>query len=359
MKYIDEFRDAALAQQLIKRIRYLSAGRNIRLMEICGSHTVAIYKAGIRTLFPQIDLVSGPGCPVCVTSTADLDRAVKLAQSPDTILATFGDMIRVPGSTSSLQKEMSQGADIRVVYSSFDSLTLARDNPDKRVVFLAIGFETTAPAIAATILAADKHGVDNFAILCLHKLVPPAMRALLEGDQVHLDAFICPGHVSTIIGSKPYDFIAQQYHLPAVIAGFEPIDILQTLHMILSQICENQSIVEIQYSRIVKPEGNPLAIQMLQEVFQPSDAQWRGLGLIPESGLTLREQFKRYDAARYYDVSIEECLDPSGCECGHILKGLKKPSECPLFKTVCSPSRPVGPCMVSSEGSCAAAYKYG
>jgi len=268
-------------------------------------------------------------------------------------------MIRVPGSTSSLQKEMSRGADIRVVYSSFDSLTLARDNPDKRVVFLAIGFETTAPAIAATILAADKQGFDNFAILCLHKLVPPAMRALLEGDQVHLDAFICPGHVSTIIGSKPYDFIAQQYHLPAVIAGFEPIDILQTLYMILSQICENQSIVEIQYSRIVKPEGNPLAIQMLQEVFQPSEAQWRGLGLIPESGLTLRGQFKRYDAARYYDLSIEEGRDPSGCECGHILKGLKKPSECPLFKTVCSPSRPVGPCMVSSEGSCAAAYKYG
>lgn len=358
MKYLDEFRDSALARQLIEKVRHLNISQKVRLMEICGSHTVAIYKAGIRNLFPQIDLISGPGCPVCVTSTTDVDRAIKLAQSPDTILTTFGDMIRVPGSKSSLQKEISQGASVQIVYSSFDSLKIAHDHPHKRVVFLAVGFETTAPTTAATILEASKQGLKNFAILCLHKLVPPAMKALLEGEQVRLDGFICPGHVSIIIGSRPYEFIARQYHLPAVITGFEPIDILQSLSMILSQLDQKRAAVEIQYSRAVKPEGNPLALQKLEEVFQPSPGQWRGLGLIPDSGLSLRDQFKKYDAAQYYDLSLEESPEPGGCDCGNVLKGLKKPTECLLFKKVCHPSHPVGPCMVSSEGSCAAAYKY-
>jgi hydrogenase expression/formation protein HypD len=359
MKYVDEFRDAGIAQELINRIRRFKLNRKVRFMEVCGSHTVAIYKAGIRNLVPHIDLISGPGCPVCVTSTVDIDRTIQLTRMPDTILTTFGDMIRVPGSSSSLQNEISQGAEVRVVYSSFDALKIARKNPAKRVIFLAVGFETTSPTIAATILQAEKDGLENFSILSYHKLIPPAMKALLAGEQVHIDGFICPGHVSVIIGSKPYEFIPQQYHLPAVITGFEPVDILQALLVLMTQIAEKRPAVEIPYSRVVKPEGNPLAIIKLYEVFQPSDANWRGLGIIPDSGLRLRQEFEKYDATRYYDLSVAENPDPPGCECGNILKGLKKPSECPLFASVCNPRHPIGPCMVSSEGSCAAAYKYG
>jgi len=359
MKYLDEFRDPVIAQQLINRIQQLSAGRKVRFMEVCGSHTVAIYKSGIRGLFPNIDLISGPGCPVCVTSTADIDRTIKLSRMSDTIVTTFGDMVRVPGSRTSLQKEISQGADVRVVYSSFDSLKIARENPAKQVVFLAVGFETTAPTIAATVLQAEREGLENFAILCFHKLVPPAMKALLAGDKVLIDGFICPGHVSIIIGSKPYEFIAEQYHLPSVITGFEPVDILQALYLMITQISEKRADVEIPYSRAVKPEGNPLAMQKLHAVFQPEDAEWRGLGIIPESGLRLRERFQKYDAAQCCDLSVPQNPDPPGCECGNILKGLKNPTDCPLFKRVCNPHHPVGPCMVSTEGSCAATYKYG
>ncbi|MEW6380786.1 MAG: hydrogenase formation protein HypD [bacterium] len=361
MKYLDEFRDSVIAGQLIEKIRHLSAGvnRKLRFMEVCGSHTVAIYKAGIRGFFPDIDLISGPGCPVCVTSTRDIDRAVKLAGMPDTIVTTFGDMIRVPGSISSLQKKISQGADVRIVYSPLDALRVARENPAKRVVFLAVGFETTAPAIAATVLQAARENCGNFSVLSYHKVIPPAMKALLAGEEVLIDGFICPGHVSAIIGSKPYEFISTEYHLPAVITGFEPVDILQALYLMMVQIRENRPAVEVPYSRVVKPEGNPLAVRKLQEVFQPADAQWRGLGVIPESGLVLREQFVRYDAMRQFDLSVEEKPDPPGCECGLILKGLKKPADCPLFGRACHPRHPVGPCMVSTEGSCAAAYKYG
>lgn len=384
MKYFDEYRDAAIAQQLIERIRQLSADRSsanrsndnrlsadrssanklrdnrkVRFMEVCGSHTVAIYKAGIKGLFPDIDLISGPGCPVCVTSTRDVDRTILLARCPGTIVTTFGDMIRVPGSDSSLQKEISQGADVRIVYSPPDALRIARENPTKRVVFLAVGFETTAPTIAATILQADKEGCENFFIISYHKVIPPAMRILLAGEEVHIDGFICPGHVSIIIGAKPYEFIPQEYHLPAVITGFEPLDILQALYMLMLQIKEDRPCVEIQYSRVVKPEGNPLAVQKLYDVFQPADAEWRGLGVIQGSGLALRKQFEKYDAMRQFDLSVEEKPEPPGCQCGFILKGLKKPVECPLFGRSCNPQHPVGPCMVSAEGSCAAAYKYG
>ncbi|MEW5802985.1 MAG: hydrogenase formation protein HypD [bacterium] len=359
MKYLDEFRDAAIARQLIERIRHLSADRKVRFMEVCGSHTVAIYKAGIKGFFPDIDLISGPGCPVCVTSTRDIDRIIRLTGMPDTVVTTFGDMIRVPGSCSSLQKEISQGADVRIVYSPADALAVARENPKKRVVFLAVGFETTAPTIAAAVLQAQKEGQENFSILSHHKVIPPAMRALLEGEEVRIDGFICPGHVSIVIGAKPYEFIASEYHLPAVITGFEPVDILQALHMLMMQIKGNRPAVEIQYSRVVKPEGNPLAVQKMEEVFEPSDADWRGLGVIPKSGLAVRKQFERFDAMRQFDLSVEEKPDPPGCQCGLILKGLKKPTECPLFGRSCNPHNPVGPCMVSAEGSCAAAYKYG
>ncbi len=358
MKYLDEYRDPALAKQLIAQIRKLNKGRKIRLMEVCGSHTVAIYKAGIRDLFPNIDLISGPGCPVCVTSTGDIDRVIKLTTMPDSILTTFGDMVKVPGSNSSLQQQISRGADVRLVYSSFDSLQIAKDNPNKRIIFLAVGFETTAPTIAATVLEAKKEGIENFYILCFHKLVPPAMKALLEGEQIHIDGFICPGHVSVIIGSKPYEFIPKEYKLPAVITGFESIDILQALLVILTRINENHPAVEIPYSRVVKPEGNPLAMKRMQEVFQPCEATWRGLGVIPDSGLKLRIKFMHYDAHQNYDLSVEEKPEPAGCECGNILKGIKRPTDCPLFKKICNPQHPVGPCMVSTEGSCAAAYKY-
>jgi hydrogenase expression/formation protein HypD len=359
MKYLDEFRDAALARQIIERIQKLSANLSLRFMEVCGSHTVAIYKAGIKGFFPGLDLISGPGCPVCVTSTRDIDRVIHLARTPDTIVTTFGDMIRVPGSYSSLQKEISQGAEVRIVYSPLDSLRIARENPARRVVFLAVGFETTAPAIAATILQAEREGHENFSILSYHKVIPPAMRALLAGEEVRIDGFICPGHVSTIIGARPYQFIPEEYHLPAVITGFEPLDILQALLMLVVQIREKRPCVEIQYSRVVKPEGNPLAVQKLKEVFQPADAEWRGLGVIPDSGLILRQQFEKYDATCQFDLSVEVKPDPPGCQCGLILKGLKKPAECPLFDRICNPQHPVGPCMVSAEGSCAAAYKYG
>ena len=403
MKYFDEYRDAAIAQQLIERIRQLSTNwvdanrqlcanrvndnqssdskldrssdnqssdskltdtklsdnRKVRFMEVCGSHTVAIYKAGIKGLFPDIDLISGPGCPVCVTSTRDVDRTILLARCPGMIVTTFGDMIRVPGSSSSLQKEISEGADVRMVYSPPDALRIARENPTKKVVFLAVGFETTAPTIAATILQAEKEGCENFSIISYHKVIPPAMRILLAGEEVRIDGFICPGHVSIIIGAKPYEFIPQEYHLPAVITGFEPLDILQALYMLLVQIEENRPCVENQYSRVVKPEGNPLAVQKLYEVFQPADAEWRGLGVIPGSGLALRKRFEKYDAMRQFDLSVEEKPEPPGCQCGLILKGLKKPVECPLFARSCNPQHPVGPCMVSAEGSCAAAYKYG
>jgi len=361
MKYLDEYRDPAMAHDLIERIKDLSASinRKTRFMEVCGSHTVAIYKAGIKSLFPNLDLISGPGCPVCVTSSRDIDQIIRLAELPGIIVATFGDMIRVPGTTSSLQEEISRGAKVSVVYSPLDALEIARENQAKKVVFLAVGFETTAPTIAATILQAEREGVRNFSILSYHKLIPPAMKALLAEGEVRIDGFLCPGHVSAIIGSTPYEFIPKEYHLPAVIAGFEPLDILQALFMLLMQIKGNRPAVEIQYSRVVRPEGNPGAMKKLWQVFQPADATWRGLGVIPESGLVLRQEFAHYDASRQFDLSVEERADPPGCQCGQVLKGLQRPTDCPLFGRVCNPQQPVGPCMVSAEGSCAAAYKYG
>lgn len=359
MKFIDEYRDPALARKLLEEIRRCSV-RNITLMEVCGSHTVAIHRSGIKNLLPgNIRLVSGPGCPVCVTSQADIDRALSIAGAPGVIFTTFGDMMRVPGSASSLQDKKAAGADVRIVYSPADALQIAADNPDREVVFFAAGFETTAPAVAATVLRARRSGCGNFSIFSVHKLIPPAMKALLSMEDVSIDGFIAPGHVSVIIGSAAYEFIPAEYGKPAVVTGFEPIDLLQGILMLVKQLEEGRAGVEIQYSRGVDREGNPKAVDLMKEVFVARDAWWRGLGCIPGSGLAVGSRMESYDAGGLVGGSYEDNdLDLPGCSCSDVLKGSIEPDECPLFGSTCVPESPVGPCMVSSEGSCAAYYRY-
>jgi hydrogenase expression/formation protein HypD len=358
MKYLTEYRDGSLASKMADRIKEIST-KPARFMEICGTHTVAIFKHGIREVVPDnIDLISGPGCPVCVTATRDIDKAIKLARIPDVIVTTFGDMVRVPGSESSLQKEKGRGADVRMVYSTMDSLQIAQHNPDKEVVFLGVGFETTAPTIAAAVLAAEAQGTENFSVLSSHKLLPPAMDALLSGEDLDVSGFMCPGHVSTIIGTAAYEAVAAQYHTPCVVMGFEPLDILQGVYMLVSQIEEGEARVEIQYRRAVAPEGNRNALKTMNRVFEPCDAPWRGLGVIPKSGLSFRDSYRAFDAEALFDLNVPDSPEPPGCKCGDILRGVKKPVECKLFRNFCTPENPVGPCMVSSEGTCAAYYKY-
>jgi hydrogenase expression/formation protein HypD len=357
MKYLDEYRDPEVARALVARIKEESK-RPIRLMEICGTHTVAIFRSGIRKLLPgTIALVSGPGCPVCVTSTTEIDRAIKLA-SQDCIVTTFGDLIRVPGSKTSLGQEKAGGADVRIVYSSFEALKLAAANPSRKVVFLAVGFETTAPTVAATLMEAKRRGVENFSIFAAHKIVPPALAALLSSGEIKLDGFICPGHVTSIIGTEPYEAVVKGYGTPCVVCGFEPVDILQTILRLVEMIESGKPAVEISYRRGVTAQGNPKALAAMWEVFEPADAEWRGLGVIPGSGLALREPYQQFDAARRFDLSVPPAQDPTGCACGDILRGVKSPPECPLFRKRCHPRNPVGPCMVSTEGTCAAYYKY-
>jgi hydrogenase expression/formation protein HypD len=358
LKYLDEFRDRRLAEALVRRIARISSGR-LNLMEVCGTHTVTILRNGIKQLLAdEINLISGPGCPVCVTSAQDLDKAIAMAGHQGVILASFGDMMNVPGTLSSLQKERAEGRDIRVVYSAMDAVKVAKANPDKKVILLAIGFETTAPTIASSILEAHTQGLENFLIFCIHKLIPPAMKALLEMGEINIDGFICPGHVSAIIGSRPYQFIAQDYGIPCVITGFEPLDVLQAVYMLILQRREGRHEVEIQYSRVVREEGNPTASKLLGEVFEVCDGHWRGLGMIPGSGLKLRGKYEGFDALKTLDLEIEDSREPQGCICGEILRGIKEPFECTLFGEGCNPEDPVGPCMVSSEGACAAYYKY-
>jgi len=358
MKYLSEYRDGSLASKMADRIRAISK-KPARFMEICGTHTVAIFKSGIREVLPEhIGLVSGPGCPVCVTATRDIDKAVKVARIPDVIVTTFGDMIRVPGSESSLRKEKSLGADVRMVYSTMDALEVARQNPRKKVVFLGIGFETTAPTIAAAVVLAEAEGINNFSVLSSHKLLPPALDALLSGGEVDVSGFICPGHVSTVIGTAPYEVVVAQYRTPCVVVGFEPVDILQGIYMLVSQIEAGEAKVEIQYRRAVAPEGNQNALKTLSRVFEPCDAPWRGLGVIPKSGLALREAYRAFDAEALFDVDVPDSPEPPGCKCGDVLRGVMTPVECKLFRNVCNPENPIGPCMVSSEGTCAAYYKY-
>jgi hydrogenase expression/formation protein HypD len=328
-------------------------------MEVCGTHTVTIFRNGIRELLPDhITLVSGPGCPVCVTSIEGIDRAIALAQQGEISIATFGDLLRVPGSETSLLRQRGEGADIRVVYSAYDALHLAQQNRDRQVVFLGVGFETTAPTIAAVIQRAKEARTDNFTVLSIHKVLPPALKTLVQSPELKIDGFICPGHVTTIIGTEPYMAIAHDFHVPCVVAGFEPLDVLQAIGLLVRQIEHGESKVEIQYRRAVSPGGNPRARAMMEAVFEVCDSTWRGFGLLPGSGLRVAASYGDYDAERRFDFPPLEGKEPSGCICGDILRGLKEPPDCSLFREVCTPDTPVGACMVSSEGTCAAYYKY-
>jgi len=359
LRYVQEFRDRATAQGLAQAIKR-TADRPVNLMEVCGTHTVSVFRHGIRGLLPPpVSLLSGPGCPVCVTTNADIDKAIALAQEPGMILATFGDMMKVPGSYQSLQQAKADGCDVRVVYSPRDAVRLATAHRERPLVFFAVGFETTAPTIAASVLEAESLGLDNFFAFSVHKLVPPAMRALLDSEEVRVDGFICPGHVSVVIGSQPYEFIAREYGIPCVISGFEPVDILQGIEMLLRQIAVGRAEVETQYSRGVRPEGNPLALEAMYRVFREADACWRGLGIIPASGLKLRPEYARFDAEVAFAIRPPPTKEHKGCICGEILRGVKTPPECPIFGSACTPESPVGPCMVSAEGTCAGWYQYG
>lgn len=359
MKYVDEFRNKEICQSLAKEISEIADGRDATLMEVCGTHTMAISRYGIKSLLPpNIRLLSGPGCPVCVTPNSDIDRAIAYSKKNGTGIATFGDMVKVPGSSSSLSKEKSIGRDVRVVYSSTDAVRLALENPEKRVIFLGVGFETTAPTVAAYIKDAKDRGLKNYFVLSMHKLIPPALKALLDSKEVRIDGFILPGHVSTITGTRVYEFIPQEYGVCCVVAGFEPVDVLQAILMLVRQVRDKRPGVENQYTRSVKEEGNPKAKLLLKEVFEPSNSEWRGLGVIPESGLKIKEEYADFDAERNIPVKIEKSRENPKCICGEVLRGVKSPLDCSLFKRVCTPQSPVGPCMVSSEGTCSAYYKY-
>ena len=359
MKFIDEYQDDKLVKGLVHKIAKHST-KPIRLMEFCGGHTHAILRCGIRQLVPKtVELRSGPGCPVCVTATADLDKAIDLAHLPDVIITTFGDMIRVPGSYSSLQQAKAEGADVRIVYSTMDAVEIAQANPEKSVIFIGIGFETTAPTIAASILTAQQEKIENFYVLSLNKLTPPVMKALLDSGEVKIDGIVCPGHVSVIIGSHPYEFIPKNYGVACVISGFEPLDILLCVDKLVEQIENGEPKVEIAYPRGVKPEGNTKAWQLMEDVFEISEANWRGVGIVPQSGLKFRGKYEQFDADKAFSVSPKPPREPKGCRCGDIIRGAATPLECKLFRKVCTPESPVGPCMVSSEGACAAYYQYG
>ncbi|MFO8235829.1 MAG: hydrogenase formation protein HypD [Bacteroidales bacterium] len=357
MKYIDEYRSKELVDQLLHEIHALARGK-YTLMEVCGSHTMAIHRFGLPSVLPSnIRLVSGPGCPVCVTGKRFINMAIAYTNKPDTIVATYGDLLRVPGSSFSLEKAKAEGGDVRIVYSPLDALNIAKSNAEKNVVFPAIGFETTAPGTAVAIDQAVKEGVENFYVLCGHKIMPPAMNAIVE-EGVKIDGYICPGHVSTITGEDIYKHIPVNYGIPCVIAGFEPVDILYTILMIIKQIENNNPAVEIQYKRAVKPEGNRKALDYMHKVFITRDDYWRGLGIIEKSGLRIRENYKSIDAEEVMPVRVQAEEKDQGCICGEILKGLKNPLDCKLFENQCTPINPVGACMVSSEGACQAYYKY-
>lgn len=361
MKYLAEFRQKEPVRGLIKRIQELTADikRKISLMEVCGTHTTAVFRYGIKELLPEkLHLLAGPGCPVCVTSNNYIDKAIAYAHQDKVILVTFGDMMKVPGSKSSLAQEASQGAQTRVVYSSLEALEIARRNPDHRVIFLGIGFETTAPTVAASILTASRERIANYMVLCGHKIMPPVMRSLVENHQVRINGFLCPGHVSAITGSKIYEFLAQEYHIPCVVAGFEPLDILESIRLLLKQIKSGQAQVENEYRRAVTYEGNLKAQQLMDKVFIKQSTSWRGIGQIPQSGLKIRKDYALFDVEARFPIQVKKGKDYPGCICGDILRGLKTPLDCSLFARVCIPSYPLGACMVSSEGTCATYYKY-
>ncbi|MHB8105291.1 MAG: hydrogenase formation protein HypD [Dehalococcoidales bacterium] len=359
MKYVEEYRDPELGKKLLERIHRQSR-KHIKLMEFCGGHTVAIFKHGLRQLLPSnIEMLSGPGCPVCVTAGADLDKAIALGKIPGVIITSFGDMVRVPGSFSSLQQAKAEGADVRVVYSTQDALAIARDNPAKAVVFIGVGFETTAPTVAASILQAEQENLKNYYVLSLHKICPPIMKTILDLGEVKINGIICPGHVSAIIGSRPYQFIADDYHIACAVAGFEPVDILLAVDRLVEQIESDKPTVEIAYRRGVKEEGNLAALRLMDSVFEVGEANWRGIGMVPGSGLNIREKYVRFDAEKKFTIKVSQSREPKGCICGAVLRGIRTPNDCKLFRVTCTPEHPVGPCMVSSEGSCATYYQYG
>jgi hydrogenase expression/formation protein HypD len=358
IKHAEEYREAGLARPLIAKIKK-NSDRPIRLMEVCGTHTMAIFRHGIRQVLPpQIGLLSGPGCPVCVTDQGEIDAFIELARRPDVIITTFGDLIRVPGSGSSLQKERAAGRQIQIVYSTFDALDIAKANLDKKVVFLGVGFETTAPTIAAAILTAARTGVTNFFVISAHKIVPPALAALVANKKAAIDGFILPGHVSVIIGTDAYRPLFERCGIPAVVTGFEPADILNAIGILVEQIHHNRPALANAYSRAVTDQGNPKAVAMMAEVFETVDARWRGIGVIAASGLDIREAYGAFDARRHFGIQVQAAPEPKGCACGAILTGTLIPPQCHLFKKKCTPQDPVGPCMVSSEGTCAAYYRY-
>ncbi len=362
MRYVDEYRDATKAQAVAAEIASrCEPGRAYKFMEVCGGHTHTIYKHGLEDYLPEtVTLVHGPGCPVCVIPMGRIDDAMAIAEQPDVILTTFGDMMRVPGGRGSFLDARARGADIRMVYSPLDALRIARDNPERRVVFLAIGFETTAPSTAMTVLRAASDGVENFSVFCNHVTIVPAIKAILDSPDLRLDGFLGPGHVSTVIGCRPYEFVARDYGRPLVTAGFEPLDVLQSISMLLDQLRDGRVEVENQYRRVVPWDGNPKALRVIGEVMELRPYfEWRGLGFISHSALRLRKPYARFDAERIFAIPGDRVADPKACQCGEVLKGAIKPWECKVFGTACTPETPIGTCMVSSEGACAAYYNFG
>jgi len=367
MKYVDEFRDRAKAAILVREIELLVATmtipehRPLQIMEVCGGHTHSIFRYGIEGMLPkEIELVHGPGCPVCVLPIGRVDDCVSIAERPEVIFATFGDAMRVPGSNKSLMQAKADGADVRMVYSPMDALAMARGNPDREVVFFGLGFETTMPSTALTILQAEAEGITNFSVFCNHITIVPTMKAILDSPNLQLDGFLGPGHVSMVIGTAPYAFIASQYRKPMVVSGFEPLDILQSIWMVLRQIKENRAEIENQYSRIVAEHGNAPALEAVSRVYElRAFFEWRGLGSIDHSGVRLRDGYARFDAERRFAIPNVVIADPQSCQCGEVLKGVIKPWQCKVFGSGCTPETPLGALMVSSEGSCAAYYQYG
>ncbi|MEV0754413.1 hydrogenase formation protein HypD [Streptosporangium sp. NPDC050280] len=362
MRFVDEYRDAEKARMLAARIAALcEPGRDYKFMEVCGGHTHTIYKHGLEDYLPEaVTLVHGPGCPVCVIPMGRVDDAVHIAGQPDVIMTSFGDMMRVPGGNGSFLDAKARGADIRMVYSPLDALKIARQNPERRVVFMAIGFETTAPSTAMTVLRAEAEGIENFSIFCNHVTIIPAIKAILDSPDLRLDGFIGPGHVSTVIGCRPYEFVARTYGKPMVVAGFEPLDVLHTVYRILLQLSEGRSEVENQYSRVVPREGNLKALRVIGQVMELRPYfEWRGLGFISQSALRVTERYAAFDAERIFRIPGGRVADPKACQCGEVLKGVLKPWECKVFGTACTPETPIGTCMVSSEGACAAYYNFG
>ena len=361
MRFVDEYRDPVAARALVGRIIELAGDQRFKFMEVCGGHTHTIYRHGIEHILPEtVEMVHGPGCPVCVIPMGRVDDAIAVAETAGVIFTSFGDMMRVPGGNGNLLEAKARGADVRIVYSPLDALRLAIDNPQREVVFFAVGFETTAPSTALTLLRARQLGVTNFRVFCNHVTIVPPLRAILESPDLRLDGFLGPGHVSTVVGNRPYRFVAEKYGKPLVTAGFEPLDILQAVAMLLAQIREGRCEIENQYTRVVRDDGNPKAIAVLAEVFElRPHFEWRGLGFISQSALRLRPEFAEFDAERHHALPNVRVADPKACQCGEVLKGVIKPWECKVFGTACTPETPIGTCMVSSEGACAAYYNFG